>query len=519
MLRKIGRGVSYNMDDKEFMDDAFEKNKENEKDIFEDVEESKDIECEKLDNSIDTLGCDEEKLDDECESYDIVEEDTLSCGESEKNENNLDDNNIGYDKNFEFDYRGYMSEPRDVEYSDGKNEEFFNVEDVAPKKQNGVLWTALISLCVSFCVCSLFAVGVLFGAPYLKEQNNKETKEAFGERYKSVTIESTSDELIAEVAEKVGPSVVGIKTTVLTRDFFYGLTESNPSGSGIIFKENGYILTNNHVIENALTSGTNNIANGCKIEVILPSEKEEVYEAKVVGRDSKTDLAVLKIEKSGLNAVEFGNSDRLRVGEVAIAIGNPGGLEYMGSVTSGIISGLNRTLALENGRQLKLIQTDAAINPGNSGGALVNSKGQVIGINTVKIAGSEYEGLGFAIPSNKVIEIGESLVEFKYVKGRPLIGITIDTRYNESMAKRYSMPVGVYVASVDLLSSAYRAGIEKGDIITEFGDVAIKDIDQLNEEKNKYVAGEEVKVKVYKSTTGKTKTVKIKLGEDIGTTS
>ena len=120
---------------------------------------------------------------------------------------------------------------------------------------------------------------------------------------------------------------------------------------------------------------------------------------------------------------------------------------------------------------------------------------------------------------NKVIEIGESLVEFKYVKGRPLIGITIDTRYNESIAKRYNMPVGVYVASVELLSSADRAGIERGDIITEFGDVAIKNIDELNNEKNKYAAGQEVKVKVYKSATKKTKTVKMKLGEDIGTIS
>ena len=305
----------------------------------------------------------------------------------------------------------------------------------------------------------------------------------------------------------------------MTRDYFFGITESNPEGSGIVFRENGYILTNNHVIESALLNNTNTIANGCKIEVILPSPSNKTYEAKVIGRDTKTDLAVLKIEETGLETAEFGNSDNIRVGQTAIAIGNPGGLEYMGSVTSGIISGLNRTVDLGNGKQLKLVQTDAAINPGNSGGALVNSKGEVIGVNTVKIAGSNYEGLGFAIPSNTVKEVVESLVEFKYVKGRPLLGIKVDTRYTESVAKQYRMPIGVYVASVDLLSAAEQAGIEKGDVITEFDGVKIKNIDELNEQKNKHVAGDEVDVKLYKATTGRTKTVKMKLGEDIGTIS
>ena len=512
------------------MDDELEKDK------FEESEDDISNSYEGLGNDIDKEDVDDfiEKLDkvDLDNSYDEEalknresDEEILEDGKSEESENNFEKEDIEYDRSFEFDYRGYMSEPKNIEYNneveeEENKEEVSSCDDVKKEKKNGVLSTVVISFCVSFFVCCLFVVGAVFGTPYLKEFNNKETEEAF-KTYKNITIESTSDELIAEVAEKVGPSVVGIKTTISTRDFFFGLTESNPSGSGsgVVFKENGYILTNNHVIENALETGTNNINDNCKIEVILPSKIDKVYEAKVVGRDPKTDLAVLKIEKKGLSAIEFGDSDKLRVGETAIAIGNPGGLEYMGSVTSGIISGLNRTLALENGRELKLVQTDAAINPGNSGGALVNAKGQLIGINTVKIAGSEYEGLGFAIPSNKVKEICDSLVKFKYVKGRPLIGIMIDLRYTESVAKRNNMPVGVFVASVELLSSAYRAGIKEGDIITEFGDVKVKNISELNKEKDKYKSGDEVRVKIYKSSTRKTKPVKIKLGEDVGTIS
>ena len=438
--------------------------------------------------------------------------------------------NYYLDEDREFDYKSYMSIPResleeviplDYRNEDEEASERNEQNNEKKKKKSDTLKIIYISILSSMIVCaiaSFFLAGLMV---YLRDEGIKNMEPAF-KTCKNITIEERSNELISEVAEKAGPSVVGIKATVLTRDFFFGITESTPEGSGIVFRENGYILTNNHVIESALVNNTNNIAEGCKIEVILPSKKDDKYvsyQAKVVGRDTRTDLAVLKIDAKNLETASFGNSDNVRVGEVAVAIGNPGGLEYMGSVTSGIISGLNRTVDVGNGRQIKLIQTDAAINPGNSGGALVNAKGEVIGVNTVKIAGSVYEGLGFAIPSNIVKEVVENLVEFNYVKGRPSLGVRIDTRYTEDVAKRYKLPVGVYVASVDLLSAAEKAGIERGDIITEFGGVKVKTFDELVEEKNKYAAGDTVEVKVYKLEQEKTVKLKMKLGEDLGTIS
>ena len=271
-------------------------------------------------------------------------------------------------------------------------------------------------------------------------------------------------------------------------------------------------MTNNHVIESALVGTSNDIAQGARIEVILPNEREKAYTAKVVGRDSKTDLAVLKIEKNNLPAVEFGNSDEVKVGELAVAIGNPGGLEYMGSVTVGVISGLNRTIPIADDRYMKLIQTDASINPGNSGGALVNSKGQLIGVNTAKIGGFDYEGLGFAIPINKAKEITDSLIEFNYVKGRPLIGITVETRFTEEIAKRNNLPMGVLVDEVALYSAAHKAGIKRMDIITKFNGVRVKSLEELNNERDKHKPGDIVKVEVYRE--GKTIELELEIGEE-----
>ncbi|MBP5427563.1 MAG: trypsin-like peptidase domain-containing protein [Clostridiales bacterium] len=412
----------------------------------------------------------------------------------------------------------YMSGAKDLKediFEEEKEE-----DEIKLKSEKSIFKTIIISMLVSLLVSASVCGGFLLVVSYFNNGSiDSKSKEVFT-THKMVTIENKSDELVAEIAEKVSPSIVCIKETILTRDFLFGITEAKGHGSGIVFREDGYILTNNHVIESALESNTNNLAKGCKIEVILPSSSDnKTYEAKVIGRDSKTDLAVIKIEKTGLVAATFGNSDELRVGEIAVAIGNPYSIEFMGTVTSGIISGLNRTIQSEDGRQFKLIQTDAAINSGNSGGALVNSKGEVIGINTLKLVDSGIEGLSFAVPSNTAKEIADNLVEYKYVKGRPLLGITIDPRYTESLAKRYGMPAGVYVYSVDLLSAAYKAGVEVGDVITEFNGVAVKNINELNAQKEKYKAGDEVTLKIYKTKDGKAKTVRVKLGEDVGTSS
>lgn len=330
--------------------------------------------------------------------------------------------------------------------------------------------------------------------------------------YKNVTIEQSSSPVTA-IAEKVSPSVVGIKVTTAPQrnDFFFSSGEGTGEGSGIIISEEGYILTNNHVIEGALATGTNNLSSGAKIEVILPNQLDKSYTATLVGRDSGSDLAVLKIEASGLVKAELGDSDKLKTGELAVAIGNPGGLDYMGSVTAGVISGLNRTLTTSDGKDLHLIQTDAAINPGNSGGALVNSTGQVIGINTVKIAATGYEGLGFAIPINSAKQISQDLINYKYVKGRPLLGLSIDQRFTQDVADSNKVPAGLLVADVSTYGPAEKAGIETDDIITRFDGKEVKTFSDLDAQKNTHKPGDKVEVEVYRD--GKTVTVTVTLGE------
>jgi serine protease Do len=186
----------------------------------------------------------------------------------------------------------------------------------------------------------------------------------------------------------------------------------------------------------------------------------------------------------------------------------------MGSVTVGVISGLNRTIPIDDGKELKLIQTDAAINPGNSGGALLNSKGQVIGINTAKIGENGFEGLGFAIPANKAKEITDSLMQYKYVKGRPLLGIESDPDFNEEVAKQYDVPMGVLVAQVTPFSGAYKAGVKPGDIITKFDGKAVKSVSEINDLKVKRKPGDTVPVVVYRD--GETITLQVQLTEDKG---
>jgi serine protease Do len=329
--------------------------------------------------------------------------------------------------------------------------------------------------------------------------------------YKKVEI-SKSDTPVTAIAEKVSPSIVGVKITVKSQgsDFFFDPPRSGTGeGSGIIIREDGYILTNNHVVENALSGNSNKLSQGSQIEVVLPNQPDKPYVATIVGRDSDSDIAVIKIDAKGLPAAELGDSDKLQPGELAVAIGSPYGLDYMSSITSGIISGLNRKV---QGSDLTFIQTDAAINPGNSGGALCNSQGQVIGINTVKISATDFEGLGFAIPINYAKKISQELIDNKYIKGKPLLGVSIDQRFNEEIAKQYDVPAGLLVYDVTPLSAAYKAGIKNGDIITKFDGVAVKEFSELESQKNKHKAGDKVKIELYRD--GKTINVDVVLDED-----
>lgn len=298
---------------------------------------------------------------------------------------------------------------------------------------------------------------------------------------------------VKNIAKKVGPSIVGIRmVTKSPRYWYYGdeMTESNFEGSGVIISKDGYIMTNYHVVQYA--DPKNALSKNTTLEVFLPDKRQA--EAKFIGGDSKSDLAVIKINLKNLPVATLGDSDELEVGELAVAIGNPLGLEFQGTVTVGVISALNRTVSI-NDKTLNLIQTDAAINPGNSGGALVNSKGEVIGINTAKISVSGVEGLGFAIPINDAKPIIDQLIMFGYVKGRPFIGIS-GREITEQISRQYGLPVGIYVLEVVSGSGAEKAGIKIGDVLVSIAGKEVRTMTELDKIKENYKAGDTVSVVV-----------------------
>lgn len=316
------------------------------------------------------------------------------------------------------------------------------------------------------------------------------------------TMANTGNELsTVEISKKVGPAVVGITSTIPgAMSIFNTAMVSEGTGSGIIISSDGYVVTNNHVIEGASS-----------VKVTLNTGSE--YEAKIIGSDPKTDLAVLKISPDEqLTVAELGDSSAVQVGERAVAIGNPLGMEFFGSTTQGIISAINRTITVDN-RTMSVIQTDAAINEGNSGGALVNAFGQVIGINAVKISSSTIEGMGFAIPISEAKPVLEDLIKYGYVKGRPVIGIS-SRDVTEYMAKRQNWPMGVQVMAVQVGSGAEIAGLEQGDIITKADGKKVATTDELNKIKDSHKPGETLKMEVYKYQTGLTTTVTVKLNEE-----
>ena len=336
-------------------------------------------------------------------------------------------------------------------------------------------------------------------------------------------IEAASNEdslTIPEIAKKCGTSVVAIETETKVVYNTYDDNYYNPfggmfgygygygygnrggrggtqeytqtaAGSGIIISEDGYVLTNNHVISGA-----------DKITVYVNSgdgSEEQSYEATLVGSSESNDIAVLKIDATGLNAAAFGDSDQIEVGELAVAIGNPMG-QVHGSVTAGIISAVEQELTIDD-VTINAIQTDAAINPGNSGGALFDSYGNVIGIVYAKSSSVSIEGIGYAIPVNNIKDLVAQMINDPdsvkdQTKGSQImLGITIRD-ITEDMSKQYSMPVGVYITEVSSMSAAERAGLQKGDIITEFAGETVTSADDLNAIKAKQTSGDTVSVKI-----------------------
>ncbi|MEA4822709.1 MAG: trypsin-like peptidase domain-containing protein [Clostridiaceae bacterium] len=286
---------------------------------------------------------------------------------------------------------------------------------------------------------------------------------------------------IKEIYDKVVPSVVGVVTTL---DATYG---GQSLGSGIIMSDDGFILTNAHVVEN-----------GVSYTVILNDKSE--YTAALIGADKKSDIAILKIDADNLPAAEFGDSDALEVGDLAVAIGNPSSLDLSGTTTSGIISAIDRDIVVDaEGNKLKLIQTDAAINPGNSGGPLLNCYGQVIGINTVKLSSDTYEGLCFAIPTVIFKPIVDELLQYGQVSGYPTIGITGST-VDAYKAQAYRVPEGVYIVTVSEKSDAYAKGIQPGDIITAVNGDPVTSISDINLIKNTFKVGDTIILTIYRDT-------------------
>ena len=294
---------------------------------------------------------------------------------------------------------------------------------------------------------------------------------------------------VSDVVQKVRPSVVG----VITESFQTYSTSS--TGSGIILSEDGYIVTNNHVVEG-----------GDSIAVTL--DDGETYAAELVGTDVKSDIAVLKIDAQNLPAAEFGDSSQVEVGEAAIAIGNPLGLN--GTVTAGIISAVDREIQVGSSNMV-LLQTDASINPGNSGGALLNEYGQVIGVNSAKISSEDSEGLGFAIPSNTVGPIVEELIDKGYVSGRPLTGIS-GRNVSALAAAFYNIPQGILVDQVAPESDAAAKGLTTGDVIIGVDDIRVENISDACTLRDEHKAGDTMKLTFYRQ--GSTHEINIRLMEE-----
>ncbi|MGN1015436.1 MAG: S1C family serine protease [Faecousia sp.] len=280
---------------------------------------------------------------------------------------------------------------------------------------------------------------------------------------------------LQEIYTLCAPSVVSITTDVA-------------SGTGVILSQDGYVVTNAHVVEG-----------GSTVSVRLADDRQ--FPARLVGADTVSDLAVLRVDATDLTPAQFADSDRVRVGDAVVAIGDPLGAELRGTMTDGIISAINRDVTVE-GRTMSLLQTNAALNSGNSGGPLIDCYGQVVGINTLKIGSfvdrAGVEGLGFAIPSSTVKVIVDQLITQGYVSGRPTLGITGET-LSSFYQHYYRMPAGLLITQVDSGSTADRAGIIAGDILLTLGDTAVKDMNTLNALLNERSIGDTVQITIYRS--------------------
>lgn len=375
--------------------------------------------------------------------------------------------------------------------------------------------------------CSL-VIGVCFNTPSIKQtllgssnsntqvetSNKTSLDEHSSGTVSQISLSAYSDTAVF-AANKILPSIVGIEIEYnVTSSFsFFGGSQSTStataSGSGIIISTDGYILTNNHVVDTSTSNSSYSyytLSEAKSVKVKLYND-DTLYDAEIIGKDSKTDLAVLKINKTDLTVAEFADSDSVKIGEFAMAVGNPLGLES--SITCGVVSAVNRQVQSSDGTSYTCIQTDAAINSGNSGGALVNSEGKVIGVNTLKLSGTGVEGIGFAIPINSTIDITSSLIENKKVL-RPYIGISI-IELDEQTAKENNLVQGIYIKGIEDFSAGEKAGLKIGDVIIKADGKEVTTQAELDSIKDTHQIGDTLTLTINRN--GKEKEIKVILGE------
>lgn len=379
----------------------------------------------------------------------------------------------------------------DVVYSSGKdnNNDTYNFQEphVKAKKKRGFNKTI-----AGVVVCTLCSGFIGSGVTYLALKNNLTQTKTIN--INPATFDTESEALSAtEAYNKVAPAAVVVSTKSVTQGYFMHTQEVEGIGSGFIINEEGYILTNYHVIQGAQ-------------EISVTLSNDVTTTAQVVNYDENQDVAMIKITDESVEipaTVELGDSDALQPGEEVIAIGTPLSTELSSTVTKGIISATSRSVAVESGVTMNLIQTDAAINAGNSGGPLVNTKGEVVGINSSKISGEAVEGIGFSIPINDIKDKIESL-------SKPILNLGISVRtIDESLSKQLNMEQGLYIVEVTEFSSAEKAGLKAGDIIVKADGTRITTFDEFKEIKNAKEEGQDISLEVIRN--GESKTINVTL--------
>lgn len=403
----------------------------------------------------------------------------------------------------------------DKEYNNGSNTEFHeyvpNFElinrepETTHKRPKAINFTR--GGLVALIICCLIVSGVSgFGgamiAGYVSGNSyNSGTKNTANAKTTGFDLENAtgSEMTVQEITAATLDSVVEIKTESVQTSNFMGQYVTQGAGSGVIIKSDGYIITNNHVIDGAS-------------KIVVTTTDETEYEASIVGADADSDVAVLKINAKNLPAVTMGNSEQLNVGDLAVAIGNPLG-ELGGTVTAGIISALDRSIDID-GKNMSLLQTDTSINPGNSGGGLFNQYGQLIGIVVAKSSGSDVEGLGFAIPINTAANVAEQLIDHGYVSGKPSTGMAYQEQTSQGgMLDNFlgdGSSVNVYIAEVNS-NNAKKAGFKAGDLVKSVDGQEIDNFDTLSSIISSHKPGDKVNYVIIRN--GRSMEIKLELGE------